>query len=110
MPDVVASGDVARRHTQFFIVFAVVFHAIYASSIFDIYFRSPVVHGMAPVRSELPAPARRVVLFVADGLRASEEYGAPRPTMGPGARTGERSLARPRLSPAAPVMFLAGPA
>ncbi|KAH3811946.1 hypothetical protein DPMN_140364 [Dreissena polymorpha] len=49
-------------------------HTIFFYSIFDIYFTSPIVHGMTPHRSPLPAPARRLVLFSADGLRADKMF------------------------------------
>ncbi|XP_063087589.1 GPI ethanolamine phosphate transferase 1 isoform X3 [Cavia porcellus] len=49
-------------------------HFVFFVSIFDIYFTSPLVHGMTPQFTSLPPPARRLVLFVADGLRADALY------------------------------------
>ncbi|XP_075441993.1 GPI ethanolamine phosphate transferase 1 isoform X2 [Ascaphus truei] len=53
----------------FFLVGLLV-HLVFFASIFDIYFTSPLIHGMTPQRTLLPPPAKRLVLFVADGLRA----------------------------------------
>ncbi|XP_036378811.1 GPI ethanolamine phosphate transferase 1 [Megalops cyprinoides] len=57
----------------FFIVGLVV-HIVFFISIFDIYFTSPLVHGMTPQHVPLPPPAKRLVLFVADGLRADSLF------------------------------------
>ncbi|XP_046330406.2 GPI ethanolamine phosphate transferase 1-like isoform X2 [Haliotis rufescens] len=51
-----------------------VVHLILFYSIFDIYFTSPLVHGMTPSVPDSPAPAKRLVLFVADGLRADRFF------------------------------------
>lgn len=68
----------ARVSRVGFLTLAVVFHLIYAYSIFDIYFVSPIVRGMRSFGVERPPnvspPAQRLVLFVADGLRADKAF------------------------------------
>ena len=54
--------------------FGTVVHALYLTSVFDIYFTSPIVHGMAPYISPTTAPADRIVFFIADGLRADKFF------------------------------------
>ena len=46
-----------------------VLHLIFLASIFDIHFKSPIVPVEHSRPAQFPAPARRLVLFVADGLR-----------------------------------------
>uniref|UniRef100_A0A674IIX7 GPI ethanolamine phosphate transferase 1 n=1 Tax=Terrapene triunguis TaxID=2587831 RepID=A0A674IIX7_9SAUR len=57
-----------------FIIAGLLVHCVFLASIFDIYFTSPLVHGMTPQRTPLPPPAKRLVLFIADGLRADTLY------------------------------------
>ena len=78
----------ARLGRVGFLALAVVFHLIYTYSIFDIYFVSPIVSGMRSYGVERPAgidaPAQRLVLFVADGLRADKAFQAfPDPSPDP---------------------------
>ncbi|XP_040594041.1 GPI ethanolamine phosphate transferase 1 isoform X2 [Mesocricetus auratus] len=57
-----------------FFALGLLVHFVFFASIFDIYFTSPLVHGMTPQFTPLPPPAKRLVLFVADGLRADALY------------------------------------
>ncbi|XP_038984065.1 GPI ethanolamine phosphate transferase 1 [Phoenix dactylifera] len=43
-------------------------------SIFDIYFKNRVVHGMEPVPQPISPPAKRLVLFVAGGMRTDKFF------------------------------------
>ncbi|KAF0720208.1 Aste57867_477 [Aphanomyces stellatus] len=55
------------------------FHAIYVLSIFDIYFKSPVVHNIPTIEvlhASYPPPAKRLVIFIADGCRADKFFEA----------------------------------
>uniref|UniRef100_I1P1M4 GPI ethanolamine phosphate transferase 1 n=1 Tax=Oryza glaberrima TaxID=4538 RepID=I1P1M4_ORYGL len=64
-----------RRRERWLVVLGVALHAVYMLSIFDIYFKSPIVHGMAPEPPRFSAPpAKRLVLLVADGLRADKFF------------------------------------
>ncbi|KAF2455152.1 GPI ethanolamine phosphate transferas-like protein [Lineolata rhizophorae] len=66
----------ARLSRHGFLAIAVFFHLLYVYSIFDIYFVSPIVSGMRAfkVETEPEPPAKRLVLFVGDGLRADKAF------------------------------------
>ena len=49
-------------------------HLIFLASIFDTYFKTPIVHGIISYSNPVPGPAKRLVFIVADGLRADSFY------------------------------------
>ncbi|XP_030764800.1 GPI ethanolamine phosphate transferase 1 [Sitophilus oryzae] len=57
------------------IILGLLIHFLILFAVFDIYFSSPLDHGMKLVKSISHPPAKRLVLFVADGLRAEAVYG-----------------------------------
>lgn len=67
------SEQLNMRMITFFLVGLTV-HVVFFLSIFDIYFTSPLVHGMTPHALPLAPPASRLVLVVADGLRADSLF------------------------------------
>ncbi|XP_068437324.1 GPI ethanolamine phosphate transferase 1 [Clinocottus analis] len=57
-----------------FLLVGLTVHVVFFLSIFDIYFTSPLVHGMTPQATPLAPPGSRLVLVVADGLRADSFF------------------------------------
>ncbi|EJU01116.1 GPI ethanolamine phosphate transferase 1 [Dacryopinax primogenitus] len=58
------------------LLLGLLFHLAYIPSVLDCYFTSPVVHGMShhSLPPSIPVPASRLVLIVADGLRADSLF------------------------------------
>ncbi|CAH2055360.1 unnamed protein product [Thlaspi arvense] len=64
-----------KRRETWLVVLGVALHAVYMLSIFDIYFKTPIVHGMDPVPPRFSEPpAKRLVLLISDGLRADKFF------------------------------------
>lgn len=56
------------------ILYGLFAHLLFLASIFHIYFQSPIVGGLQSQANLDNPPADRLVLFVADGLRAESFY------------------------------------
>lgn len=53
-----------RPREVLLVVLGVALHSLYMLSIFDIYFKSPIVSGMEPEPLGIQPPANRLVLFI----------------------------------------------
>ncbi|XP_046661956.1 GPI ethanolamine phosphate transferase 1 [Homalodisca vitripennis] len=49
-------------------------HIVFLLSVFDIYFKSPIINNIPVLNNNVGPPAKRLVLFVADGLRADSIF------------------------------------
>ena len=49
-------------------------HILYLPAVVDVYFKSPLVQDLSPLPVATRAPADRLVLFIADGLRADKFF------------------------------------
>ena len=58
-----------------FIILGFFIHILYLAAIFDVYFVSPIVQDLSPIPlKSQSSPAKRLVLFIADGLRADRFF------------------------------------
>lgn len=58
------------------VFYGLVVHLIVFKGVLDVYFSSPITGGITPIKSTSNPPAKRVVLIVADGLRAESIFSA----------------------------------
>ena len=63
----------ARYSRRVVLFLGIIFHLVQLGSIFDIYFVTPLVHGMKEFKAEVQPPAKRVFLVV--GSYSPEESG-----------------------------------
>uniref|UniRef100_A0A1B6CUA4 GPI ethanolamine phosphate transferase 1 n=1 Tax=Clastoptera arizonana TaxID=38151 RepID=A0A1B6CUA4_9HEMI len=59
---------------MFTVIFGFLIHLVFLLSIFDIYFKSPIIHGIPSLINEITPPSKRLVLFLTDGLRADSFF------------------------------------
>ena len=63
-PSLLFNRQWLKRRETWLVVLGVLLHLVYMLSIFDIYFKTPIVHGMDPVPPRISPPAKRLVLLV----------------------------------------------
>lgn len=73
--------NVAKKHK--IVLLGLLIHFLLLLAVFDVYFASPLEHGMSPIKSTNNPPAKRLILFVADGLRAQAIFGKEHETRTP---------------------------
>ena len=56
------------------VLYALLIHLIFVYATFDVHFQSPLVAGVERSTATLVAPAKRLVIFVADGARADATF------------------------------------
>ena len=54
--------------------FGVALHALLIYAMFDVHFITPLVHDVEPTAARFRAPASRLVIIVADGLRGDRLF------------------------------------
>jgi phosphatidylinositol glycan class N len=81
------------------VAFGIALHALLIYSIFDVHFLTPLVHGMAPAAADFAAPASRLVVIVADGLRGDRLFEMEAAPDAPGADARLPGFARTPRAP-----------
>lgn len=67
------AGDYQQKMLRV-VVLGTFIHFMLFVAVMDIYFASPIEKGMTTYKNQRPVPVKRVVLMVADGLRAESLY------------------------------------
>lgn len=57
------------KSDHIFTLWGFLVHGLFLWGVLDVNFHSPIIRGLNPVPLPEGAPAKRVMLFVADGLR-----------------------------------------
>ena len=64
----------ASQSKRLVVLYALVVHLVFVYATFDVYFQSPLVSGVERASTTIRAPAKRLVVIVADGARADAAF------------------------------------
>lgn len=64
----------AHESSGWFLFLGIFVHIFYLSSVFHIYFKSPIIPGLKKVAHATETPAKRLVLILTDGLQAEKAF------------------------------------